>query len=473
MEKRLIITKTNTPLFVVYAAAIFSIILYFSSSSLQTNQREWSLLLILLCLLPAFLYLLEMKRNKVTVNIPFLPIVGILYIFYYGIPGLLGDNFSVRFTSLSNEDINEAVFWTCVGWIALLAGYYLLKRIRLVSPLHINFADDRVERVAWILVGIGFSTMVMRSQGLFPTSLLQIARTFVFCVEAGLGLLILLSFRNQLGRRSKLLVRYLVFPLFLVSQLSTGLTSSFLIASSYLLMIVWGERRKVPWILLILLFFSVLLIRGVVDEYRYKVWYSNEQVQLGTIDRSLLMLNLIQKKIMGTGQNVGGKGNLRETGEFLLFKRSMLSTFAYTLHLTPDSIPFWYGYTYTSLLTTMIPRLLWPDKPKADLGQVYGHRYELLDPWDLATSMNLPQLIEFYINFNVEGVVIGMFLLGCIYQLLDQKINVRGSGDGTLLIAAIVFSRMMNVESDFSMIFGQVIQMIIIYYFTFRVLGRV
>ncbi len=58
---------------------------------------------------------------------------------------------------------------------------------------------------------------------------------------------------------------------------------------------------------------------------------------------------------------------------------------------TPSDVPYWRGETYVSLVGAFVPRILWPDKPEKNIGQRFGHRYELhLGIEDTGTSINLP-----------------------------------------------------------------------------------
>ncbi len=102
------------------------------------------------------------------------------------------------------------------------------------------------------------------------------------------------------------------------------------------------------------------------------------------------------------------------------------------------------------------------------MGQEFGHRYEILSTDDFGTSINLPLLVEFYANFGLSGVVLGMFLLGLLYRFMDHKLNGRSAGIGALLIAATIYSHLINIESDFSLTFGAITYTVLAMYLIFR-----
>jgi len=121
---------------------------------------------------------------------------------------------------------------------------------------------------------------------------------------------------------------------------------------------------------------------------------------------------------------------------------------------TGTTVPFWDGETYLSLVGFAVPRFIWPSKPTKTLGQDFGHRYGYLDSWDTWTSINLPFLIEFYANFGEIGVLIGMVIVGLIYRLLDNDLNRAGQPLQVTICSLVLLVPMLNIESDFSLVFG-------------------
>lgn len=101
-------------------------------------------------------------------------------------------------------------------------------------------------------------------------------------------------------------------------------------------------------------------------------------------------------------------------------RAALVVTLQYVTDLTPARIPYWHGATLQNLATNAMPRVLWPDKPREELGQWFGHTYRMLNPDDADTSMNLPWLVELYINFGIAGVGIGMALIGALMALLER-----------------------------------------------------
>jgi hypothetical protein len=68
--------------------------------------------------------------------------------------------------------------------------------------------------------------------------------------------------------------------------------------------------------------------------------------------------------------------------------------------------------------------------------------------------MNFPFLVEFYANFGSIGVFAGMFLTGIIFRLLDTTLNRPGQSVVRSIASMSILIPLLNVESDFSLVFG-------------------
>ena len=87
-------------------------------------------------------------------------------------------------------------------------------------------------------------------------------------------------------------------------------------------------------------------------------------------------------------------------------------------------------------------------------GQTFGHRYGFLAPSDLTTSYNLPQLVEFYANFGVLGVLLGMFFVGVVYRIIQHIFIHSGMGLGAVVASIYLFTGLLLIESALSMVIG-------------------
>ena len=81
------------------------------------------------------------------------------------------------------------------------------------------------------------------------------------------------------------------------------------------------------------------------------------------------------------------------------------------------------GETIWFALISWIPRIVWPGKPT-----IGGSGSMVSDYTGMTMSENssfgVGQILELYFNFGHKGVVVGMFLLGCLIRYLDIKSGI-------------------------------------------------
>jgi hypothetical protein len=247
----------------------------------------------------------------------------------------------------------------------------------------------------------------------------------------------------------------------LLADFTTGSISAPAFTLILLMFIYVAERGRVP--LLPILVGSLVLTAalGIKQEYR-RLLSKAQDVELA--NRVTLFAGLMS--------GVTRESKMRDAGTTAHDRIDHLSAFAHVIARTPASVPYWGGVTYETLFTTWIPRALWPNKPQKTLGQDYGHRYRFIGPWDTDTSINLEQTVEMYANFGLEGVVAGMFLMGILYRFCYRVLNHPDGGDGAMLIAANTFRVMLNIESDFSLVFGGIVQAVLLLYVVLWLMAR-
>jgi hypothetical protein len=135
---------------------------------------------------------------------------------------------------------------------------------------------------------------------------------------------------------------------------------------------------------------------------------------------------------------------------------AQFTVFGEVIEDTPAMVPFWAGESYYPILFKPIPRFIMPDKPEEVSGSWFGHRYGLITPENITTSINLPQIVELYGNFGLIGVIAGMFIFGLIYRLLLEMYIHPGMGLGALVGGIYVSSKLIDIGSATSLTFGMI-----------------
>jgi hypothetical protein len=75
------------------------------------------------------------------------------------------------------------------------------------------------------------------------------------------------------------------------------------------------------------------------------------------------------------------------------------------------TVPYW----------ALIPRAIWPEKPNVGGGGDVVAQFTGIN-FSEGTSVGVGQVLEFYINFGMPGVLCGFVVLGFILMRLDRRV---------------------------------------------------
>lgn len=402
-----------------------------------------------LALLPFFIYVRNLYKNRGEA-LPFMPTIGIIFALYYGLPILTGQEVLFRGGPIESTYVRSALLSVVNGLLALLAGFYLVASRIYVKRVNRDVAVKR-NRLVFVCVLLIASYSAYIILGRFGKGWAQIGHLILSFYEISLAVLAL-HYYNEKNRSRKILIGMLwygVVSQYLISSLASGLLSTFIYSIFFIFLIIWVFARKFPWIVAIILLLATILLKGSIAEFRHQVWHSGAGRSMTVLERAKILVDITVER----SREEGIKKAFFESTDVVSSRLSMISIFAHVKAMTPQYSEFWFGDSYATMLHALIPRFLWRDKPVKDLGQRFGHYYEFLDPEDLSTSINLPYLVEFYVNFGEAGVVWGMLLVGIFLRIAYKMLNFYGSPKGTVIFAMIAFRPMINIEGDFSLVF--------------------
>jgi hypothetical protein len=386
------------------------------------------------------------------VGIPFLAFFGVIYAGYYGLPIFLLERYARTGASrlIPDSFIEEALGLSLLGGCCLIFGYYgqhhrALSRI--VPRIKMQWRDyERVKLVAMCLGILGVSGYYVNRFFRVPVELDQAVHFATELSLFAISVLFAMQLKGDLGSFGKVILWTILVPTRLLLGLGTGYISQGLDVLLLLALIYAALRHRIFWSALVAALVTVVLLIPARGEFRALTWHG-EAADLAPHEKAALWGSTIQDAVSGEGLSV-------EALQSFLWRLSHLTTFAEVVEMTPDTIPFWQGETLYPLLYKAIPRFLYPDKPTESTGQTFGHRYGFLDAGDFDTSYNLPQLIEFFVNFGAIGVAVGMFVIGIAYRTIQHIFVHPGTGLGAIVTASYLFSRLLFMESAFSLIVG-------------------
>ena len=424
-------------------------------SPIPSTTRALASLLWVLCIAPALVYSARPPGKRRP--LPFLPSVGIAFGVYFVLSVVLGAyNHYYRVEVNPYTDYDLAVQLALLGWVILLGGYLVAgefrPKARLVQrPQPWDEADISVWGLILLYGAIGLTAVkAVLAPGMGSPAIMQ----FILSLQwLGLAFLTVAARRRILGKL-QLILFGVGATVTVGGMLGAGSIAPVVQLTAIIGYALWlsGVRIRARWIVTAVLVMAFAMsARGVAIDFRTKTWIS--QLKLSPTDRAKLMLTLISRKV----DNDGVVATLT-SGANATFERSAdMDLFADVVRRTPSEVPYWNSHTYTSLVGSFVPRMLWPNKPTKEIGQAFGHRYSYLYYTNLTTSINMPFLVEFYANFGIIGVLIGMGIVGIIYRVLDELINDPEQDLLASLIGVIVLVPLLMLESDFSLTFGGLI----------------
>jgi hypothetical protein len=436
--------------FLALILAVVIIILNLLAPGKPANeQRFLASFVLVLSFIPI---LICVKRGEP--GIPFLALFGLIYGVYYALPIFTLKNHVIGLTVINEGALGKALQLAALGLPMLLFSYYKLpgKSIKRYAPkisIFWDYPKARLWGVVMIICGLGSS--FLSSVIHVPLAFAQVFNFLFQLPLIGMGILFMLQMKGALDLRMKLLLWGVFLPIYILIVLGTGSLIELLLAAIFFFFIYWNFKHKIPWkMLFCVILFSALLL-SVKYEFRLIAW-AGAKKEANFIEKGLLFVKFGSQAKDSYSKVY--KTVVDRTGYNLL-------TFGQVVDFTPALIPYSMGKTYLAILWAPLPRVIFPWKPKMALGQEFGHRYSLLNPSDHVTSYNLAQLIEMYMNFGIIGVIVGMFLMGVIYRFFYEIFCHPEAGEGGLLIGFFIFSRIANIESDFSIVFANVLYFII------------
>lgn len=419
---------------------------------------------ILSTLIPSYVYIKNMIiENKNAERIPFFPIVGGIYGLYFGLPLLFENSLSLNIRQIPIHLSSKAQAYSLLGWWGLMFGYYLGAPI--FKPIKKTRIFLNKNRAKWLAIGLifagGILNMLFRYVSI-PGMLRQPLHLLADSQDLGVGILVLLSVMKSLNLIWNRALWLLIIPIILLINVGEGSVGALTTMGIFIIMIVVGAKLKIPWFFFIVILVATVLFRGNIGEYREEVWYRDDTRPIytrGAVSDSIMLIKIVHKNVTSEEQD-----GVQEAVDVVKDRTNHLAYFAHVIDMTPEYVPFWNGESYLTFPISLIPRAMWPTKPSKNIGQVFGHRYGFLFKKDKHTSINCPLVVEAYMNYGIVGVFLIMLFIGLIYRFLLIKFTSKHSGGGSLILGAFIMSQLVNIESDFSVTFGYVLQGYIVYF---------
>jgi hypothetical protein len=420
-------------------------------------QQILATLLLGFSVYPMWRYL---RRGEV--GIPFVPLTAIIYGVFYGLPALLPFEVFRPYCGVSSESLMKTQILVAIGLLVVLFAFYKFpKKIwrDLLPQVSMEWSELKAKYLAVVLGVFGIIANVIFQVIEVPMALGAIITFCRLWSLIAIAIFFLLRLRGRLPLMSNLFLWLVLIPLQIFVDIGGGSVFPILRLGMMLLMLYLLVRRNLPYRWILIGVPILFLLLGTKGEFRKVTWGEGRTMTGNPIEKGMFFFQVTSSFISS-----GGPDTIYSAYETALQRFDLLTLFSYIVDETPVRVPYWGGETYQMLFWMWIPRFLYPDKPVEDQGQNFGHRYAILHSNDLTTSWNIPQLVEMYANFGMLGVVFGMFLIGLTYQGLHHILNHPRAGSWGMVSSAVILSNLMNIDSNFTVVYGNTIYYIMLLY---------
>jgi hypothetical protein len=406
--------------------------------------------------LPTWQFFVSRRRTT-----PFFAAISALYGTYYGLPRFSDRPlFGIEKWEPPAESVRPALVIALVGVILLFVGFHIAGPFLRRVPRMTRAID--LKRALPMFVATCSVSLLLR----LATARLEVPKTLeqplVLAQAIGemcMAGLLLAHLRGLLARWQQLFLAALI-AVQVLSGILTGLLANGLWPLLSIFFAYAWERRRLPFGIILATVIVFVPMNAAKHEFRELYGVQASEMTGQTVFRRADGFALAVRHTME-------QMSVREMLAVSSGRLGLLATMAVVVYQTPARVPYWDGYTYEDVLWHSIPRLLVPSKPAISFGQEFPRRYGLVDYENVDTAFNFPQMVEWYANFGVVGVVFGMMFFGCLYRVLDYSFTLNTGG---ILIAATVYSHLLNIETDFADVFGGMPILISLLYVFVRVL---
>lgn len=148
------------------------------------------------------------------------------------------------------------------------------------------------------------------------------------------------------------------------------------------------------------------------------------------------------------------------------FVMRMIGTEALTAIVaqTPEQVPFQYGETILLTVYSLVPRIVWPDKPSIIMCGLNNLHFSGRGPdANTCSAMTVPG--ELYWNFGAPGVMIGLLIfgvgVGVLYRWLNDEFRAAGPRYVSILLYAVVLTYAIRFESGIAQMISSMVKQVV------------
>ena len=438
--------------FLALAGLLSIIIINYNLDYIFFNTKLYIFLSYTLCMGVIIYYIFKIKSFR---YIPILPLTCFYFVCCYLSAAFFKFNIFVDHNILDISDLSYAFDVLTLGICSLFIGYYIFKLI------FRNLERKEIKILNFSLIEIFYYGFALNIVTIIFFYIIQIQNFLSFTAQIKYIFLFLsfgfftnyLFHSNFFFEKKNILIIFFKLLIILIEILRGSYALPFILV--FLDYVYFSYLKKKLNILPVILFFIVFfLIHEGKYEFRKIIKgenYSTENI----FDKSKSFLKAYDNFYDTEFELENFLDGFNETNRRIYHS---LESLVIVTAKTPNEIDYWNGYSYKILASKLIPRVFWKEKPSDILGNEFGQRYNILHKEDKHTSWNMPVLNEFYVNFGVIGVIIGMFTIGFFFSFLAKFFSLKETKNAEGIIAFYLFVPLFFLESHLSLLFGAILQ---------------
>lgn len=390
-------------------------------------------------------------------SIPTFEFHSVFYAVTFGIGGFLNEDRLLDFgLSVNDEQRVYALITAIIGLISLYSGYYIIgnKFFKFSKPIifHYKFSNQLIKIIIILYLPISYVSNILDSGNISGEFIVSFLIQPLKAIKLFLLIyLIVVYYKKEISGIWRSLLIYIIFPceiLIFSGALNGQVAGIIQIGLEFgIVMSIFG--KKIPLYLVFIVLFIFFLYQPIKSLYRTQIWVDEDHA-ISTIERFSVIANTFTDYYFSDT-------TLLVTDEITssaLNRLDHLSTTAAIISTTPFPNPYLYGASYLPLLTKLIPRFIWNDKPGETFGNTWAKNYGYLSDLDDATSYNLPWLPEMYMNFGIYGVVFVSLIIGISLKWLFNKLWHKPLGSIKFSLGLTMAMQLIIIESNLSLMVG-------------------
>lgn len=408
------------------------------------------------------------------IGVPLLPMIAVQQLAVNTVPILNGHEI---LTEYSPRQISEAGLEVLVFLGALtfswLGGIRLMRAARPIAYVLVGVDREGaggLARIGFIFVSIATSYLILQSLGYTYTLLAALPSGSSSVIMAAIGaasacgffLLAMLVGSRALTMTGQIAFWALMTVNCLLSASSLLLSAAAVVVFAVWIGLFWGTGR-IPWRFTLITLVAISFFNTGKYAMRGRYWETAEEENRATFD--LLQLpsfyaewsrasfqSFISSDNEPDDAIAGRRGTTeraRVTELSLLDRLNNLQNILYVVHaVQEENIPTLGGKTYVIIPPLLVPRVLWPGKPRTHEGQVllnvhYGRQRDVESTFKTYVAWGL--LAEAYGNFGaIKGTLILGLVLGLCFAWAENFTALKPLLSTEGFVAFVVFSGLAN-----------------------------